>query len=240
MIRGLRHPGEGGGEGEGGEGAGKGKTQTTVQVREMTEEEFLAKNPKFKERLDTGDAAVQATEKAKKDKLTADGDLQKLLDTEADEHGKTKTKAQTLADENKALKRALEIRDFLDTAKDIKFPLPAIKKFAMALDVDGKKSIEDLVKAAIAEMESLGLAPGATKTDDLGGGGSGSAGGSGQGAEGDKQVAELIELGAKAKKTGRPQDSRAYDTMKSKLRSGGVKLPADLAQRINARAEKAA
>jgi len=248
LIRALRHPGDGGG-GEGGEGASKGKTQegggggagTQEKVRTMTPEEFLAANPEFKQRLEVGDAAAAAKKKADEDRAREQGEIDKLLKAEQDEHGKTKTKADQIADENKKLKRSLEIRDYLDTAKDLKYPIPAIKEFAATLD-DGKMKPEELVKAAVANMEALGLAPGGkgAMTDGLGGGGSGSGGGSGQGADTDTKVAELISLGAKARITGRPQDSRAFNKLREKLKVDNVKLPADLAQRIVAAAEKKA
>ena len=77
FTRALRHPGEGGGDG--GEGDGKGKSQSmTVQVREMTEEEFLAKNPKLKERLGAGDAALETIRKANEEQAKADGEFESL------------------------------------------------------------------------------------------------------------------------------------------------------------------
>ena len=238
-MRGLRNQGAGGGAGAGGEGAGGGTAQSDAdkakgasqeKIRPMTTEEFLAANPEFKSRLDAGDAAVQEREKAKKEKLTADGDLTKLLETEREEKTKQETKAKTVEAENKTLKRTIEIRDYLDTAKDLKYPIPAIKKFAIALD-DGKKTPEELVKAAVAEMESLGLVPGAGgKTDDLGGGGSGGKG-SASGSE-DEKIANLIKLGKKAMKSRTPQDLQAYDMERAKVKETGIKLPADLARRI--------
>jgi hypothetical protein len=230
--RGLRSPGEGGegaGSGKAKEGSGDGEGKVAEKVRQMTTEEFLVANPEFKTRLEAGDAATKKLSDAERKKLEEDGDTKKLLDAEREEKTKHETKAKTAEAENKVLKRTIEIRDFLDTAKDLKYPIPAIKKFAMTID-DGKKPVEELVKAAVAEMESLGLVPGSGgKTDDLGGGGSGGAGG---GSGEDEKIANLIKLGKKAMKSKSPQDISAYDTERSKLTGSGIKLPADLRNRI--------
>jgi len=235
-IRGLRHPGEGGGNG--GEGADTGKSQPKEIVREMTPDEFWAKHPELKSQFDGGNAAMANEKAAREKKAKEDGEFSTLLETEKKEHEVTRSKHAELAAENKALKRAADIRDHLDTAKDLKFTAAQIKEFAMRID-DGKMPVGDLVKRAIERIEALGFTAAGQTTDNLGGGGSGS-GSSEKGADADKRVAELIALGAKARRTQHAQDHRAYNDMKARLRADGIKLPADLATRIASEADKKA
>lgn len=227
----------GGGTGTGGststEGEG-GKAKETPPVATMTEEEFLAANPKFRERFEAGNKAITEAENQKRQKQKEEGDHQALL-TDAEKRAeKAAADAATASERANAAERKNSIREYIDTldTKELKATPAAIYELATLLDKQGggKGDVKAVIKQAIEKLGAWGA--GKVETTALDASGTGSPGTTG-GSEEEKRETELIELGAAAQKSGSSNDQSAYERAKQKYRNDFKKIPTDLAKKIS-------
>lgn len=197
-------------------------------TQELTLDKVLEKFPDLKTRLEAGDAATTKLAEAEAEAARKRGDVDKLLKTEQDDHGKTRSKLEAAEAKVKSYERREKVDAFVKSQKDLKVPLAAVHDTMNLLD-DGKLAVEELFKQAVAKVESWGVSAQVKQTDAL------EAGGGGANRDGDPKaarLAELVELGAKALKSNKPLDKQAYNNLRAKLEAEGVKIGPDVARKI--------